>query len=153
GNFRVSNERLASSSFTKCAECHDKGARYDLVEAVKQAQPEPPEPEIVAVSERPRRVFKTPVDPPLGYAGRSSIDAPPQTSPDYFARPDRWRIGFPQDPRYVYGRLINPYRQNIFKGDYPILGQQNFLVVTASSETEANVKRLPVPSDVSAENP
>jgi hypothetical protein len=155
GNFKVSNERITNSRFTKCGECHDKGARYsryEMVEAMKQ--PQPPEP---AAPESPTpaqfEVFRTPVDKPLGYAGRSTIDAPPQTSADYFARPDRWRIGFPSDPRYVYGRLINPYRQNVFKGDYPILGQQNFLVVTASSETEANLKRLPVPSDVSAENP
>jgi len=153
GTFKVSNERIRNSSFTKCGECHDKGGRYELVEAVKEVQPEPPEPEILTAIERPRRVFRTPEDPPLGYAGRSTINAPPQTSPDYFARPDRWRIGFPPDPRYVQGRLLNPYRQNVFKGDYPILRQQNFLVVTASSETDANVKRLPVPSDVSSENP
>jgi hypothetical protein len=152
-NFKVSNERISGSSFTKCGECHDKGARYELVEAMAQPQPEPWQPEIPAATERPRRVFQTPMDALLGYAGRSTVDAPPQTSPDYFARPDRWRIGFPQDPRYVQGRLLNPYRQNVLKGDYPILGQHNFLVVTATSETDASVKRLPVPSDVSAANP
>ncbi|HKF56714.1 MAG TPA: cytochrome c3 family protein [Blastocatellia bacterium] len=155
-NFKVSNERIANSSFTKCSECHDKSARYsryEMVEAMKQPEPPEPEPPVTYTVPPQGEIFKTPIDKPLGYAGRSTIEAPPQTSPNYFARPDRWRIGFPPDPRYVYGRLINPYRQNVFKGDYPIFGQQNFLVVTATSETEANLKRLPVPSDVSAANP
>jgi hypothetical protein len=155
GTFTVSNERIANSKFTKCSECHDKGARYsryEMVEAMKQ--PEPPEPETPPAGMAPQgEIFRTPIDKPLGYAGRSTIDVPLQTSPNSFARPDRWRIGFPPDPRYVYGSLINPYRQNVFKGDYPLFGQHNFLVVTASSETEANLKRLPVPSDVSAEDP
>jgi hypothetical protein len=156
GNFKVSNERIVNSNFTKCSECHDKAARYsryEMVEAMKE-QPQPPEvmPPAVQAPEK-YEIFRTPMDKPLGYAGPSPISVPLQASPDFIDRPDRWRIGFPSDPRYVRGRLLNPYRQNVFKGDYQIFGQQNFLVVTASSETEANVKRLPVPSDVSAANP
>ena len=32
GNFKASNERISDSKFTKCSECHDKGARYSRYE-------------------------------------------------------------------------------------------------------------------------
>ena len=66
---------------------------------------------------------------------------------------DRWRIGFPDDPRYQEGAIYNPYRQNVLKGDYPIFGQHNFLVVVGESESFANARRIPVPSNVSAQRP
>src|SRR5262252_9805237 len=93
GNFKVSNERIANSSFTKCSECHDKSARYsryEMVEAMKQPEPPEPEPPVTYTVPPQGEIFRTPVDKPLGYAGRSTIDTPPQTSPNYFARPDRW---------------------------------------------------------------
>ncbi|HEU4391922.1 MAG TPA: hypothetical protein VFV34_29315, partial [Blastocatellia bacterium] len=98
-------------------------------------------------------VFPTPKDPPRGYAGPSTIDTPAQTTADYAERPDRWRIGFPEDPRFQQGSIHNPYRQNALKGDYPVIGQHTFLVLTAESESFFNARRLPVPSDVSSQRP
>ena len=66
---------------------------------------------------------------------------------------DRWRIGFPPDQRYQKGGLLNPYNQNVLKGDYPIFGQNNFLVLTAESESLVNAKRIPVPSNVASQRP
>jgi hypothetical protein len=66
---------------------------------------------------------------------------------------DRWRIGFPEDPRFEQGAVYNPYRQNVLKGDYPIFRQHNFLVITAESDSLFNVRKLPVPSDVSSQRP
>lgn len=151
-NVRASNDRFTNVSFTKCSECHDRDAA-PVAELPEEAQP--------PLDERPRRVFPvesaavfpTPKDPPRGYAGPTTIDTPAQTSPDSAERPDRWRIGFPEDPRFQKGSIYNPYRQNALKGDYPVIGQHTFLVVTAESESFFNARRLPVPSDVSSQRP
>ncbi|MEW6730625.1 MAG: hypothetical protein AB1489_04740, partial [Acidobacteriota bacterium] len=102
-------------------------------------------------------------DPPLGFAGPSSVRVKkPKTeeeeSGDFIPVDDRWRIGFPEwdrhgdfskaDYPFTKGRLINPYRQNVLKGDYPILGTDKFFVLTLKSETTINTNRLPTPSDI-----
>ncbi len=91
--------------------------------------------------------------------------------PDYFSkrelyptntepRPDRWRIGFIPWRRYTSGvteqpyensspALWHPYRQSVLKGDVPILGQDIFLNLTASSETVTEFRRVPTASGVS----
>jgi hypothetical protein len=83
---------------------------------------------------------------PLGYAPRPPL----RRSDDFLPVPDRWRIGLPggyiQNTR---GSIIDPYNQNILKGDYAFLGQDKFLVVTATSDTLFEARRLPVPSGVS----
>lgn len=66
---------------------------------------------------------------------------------------DRWRIGFPEWNRIVKGNIFNPYRQNVLKGDYPVIGQHTFLVLNFESETFVMTRRLPVPSDVNSVRP
>jgi hypothetical protein len=154
-NVRTSNERFRDVSFTKCSECHDRGAQPGGLAEQVDEQP-PPEDIDPRLATRPRTVaglFRTPADPPLGYAGPSRIDAPEQTTPDEVPRTDRWRIGVPQDPRFETGSVYNPYRQNVLKGDYPLFGQHNFLVILAESDSLFNVRKLPVPSDVSTQRP
>jgi class III cytochrome C family protein len=139
----------------KCADCHDREgtfvAKTDVIPeptvetSVPVVEPEPP---LVKVAP-----FPTPVDPPTGYAGPSRIDNPRQETADAVPNSDRWRIGFPDDPRYQKGEIYNPYRQNVLKADYPIFGQHNFLLVTAESESLLNAKRIPVPSNVAAQRP
>ncbi len=74
--------------------------------------------------------------------------------------PDRWRIGFEPWNRYTSGSiedpfdapepaLWQPYRQSYLKGDLPILGQDVFLDLTASAESDTEFKRIPTPSQVS----
>lgn len=94
--------------------------------------------------------------PPLeikGYSGRSS---PPTAAPggNFLPLPDRWRIGIPGD--YIQntrGGLFDPYNQNVLKGDYPILGQDKFLILTFTSDTLYEARRLPTPSGVSTLKP
>ncbi|MDB6054438.1 MAG: hypothetical protein JWN25_1961 [Verrucomicrobiales bacterium] len=77
---------------------------------------------------------------------------------------NRWRIGFAPWRRYTSGvaetpyetpdpKLWHPYKQSILKGDLPIIGQDIFLNLTASSQTEFESRRLPTPSGVSAARP
>jgi hypothetical protein len=47
--------------------------------------------------------------------------------PDYAASPDRWGA--------FRGRALNPYERNRLKGDYPVIGQDVFVVVTGVSDT------------------
>lgn len=117
--------------------------------------------------------------PPYAYAAypgmrdaRPETDAtagPPEVVPAYdanfMAQPDRWSIPMPEwrryatqpDVPYVNGHWYDPYNRNRFKGDYPISGtgklQRWFFNFTGQSVTGVDVRRLPLPSGVSAENP
>jgi hypothetical protein len=107
-------------------------------------------------------------DPPLGFAGPKSVKVNrPMTDEeqagDFVPVDDRWRIGFPDwdrhgDPTkadypFTKGRLLNPYRQNVLKGDYPVIGTDKFFNLTLTSETFLAARRIPVISDVSAQRP
>lgn len=100
-----------------------------------------------------------PVDPPLGYSGPSGIlPREVQQNSHFVPMEDRWRIGFPEwdrygnghplteDKPYDVGSLWNPYRQNVLKGDYPILGQHNFLTVTATEDLLLEARQVPTPT-------
>jgi hypothetical protein len=65
--------------------------------------------------------------------------------------PDRWRVGLAPDTRHPKGNILNPYRQNILKGDYPIIGQSLFLVASATSDSLVEGHRLPTPSGVTSQ--
>jgi hypothetical protein len=100
---------------------------------------------------------------PLGAAGPTSTrPVPTQTSPDFVPVLDRWRLGFPdwnryerplKDAPFTAGRWWDPYNQNVLKGDYPVFGQQYFLAVSAISDSLAEFRRIPLPSNVSAADP
>ena len=78
-------------------------------------------------------------------------------------RTNRWSIGFTPWRRYTTGdetpylhaapALWHPYRQSILKGDLPIIGQDIFLDLTASSETVFEARRLPTPSGLGSARP
>ena len=92
-----------------------------------------------------------------------------ETVPDYDAnflsQPDRWSIPMPEwqrypsqpDAPYAHRHWYDPYNRNRFKGDYPIAGkgfwQRWFFNFTGESITGVDVRRVPLPSGVSAENP
>jgi hypothetical protein len=74
--------------------------------------------------------------------------------------PDRWRIGFEPWRRYTQGvveqpyetpnpLLWHPYKQSLLKGDLPVIGQDIFLNLTGSTETETEFRRVPTASGVS----
>jgi len=77
---------------------------------------------------------------------------------------NRWRVGFTPWRRYTSGQisetpygaspaLWHPYRQSLLKGDFPIIGEDIFLNLTAGTQTEFEARRLPTPSGVSAARP
>ena len=89
-----------------------------------------------------------------------SADSPTNSEP----RPDRWNIGFTPWKRYTSGvteqpyespepMLWHPYKQSVLKGDVPIIGQDIFLNLTASTQTELEFRRVPTASGVSAAVP
>jgi hypothetical protein len=77
----------------------------------------------------------------------SREEAPEATERNVFSPvEDRWRLGFIRN-------ILNPYTQNVLKGDYPILGQHTFFVFTGVSDTLFEFRDSPVPAGVSAERP
>ena len=98
-----------------------------------------------------------------------AIAGPPEVVPEYdanfLAQPDRWSIPMPDwqryptqpDAPYVAKHWYDPYNRNRWKGDYPIAGkgfwQRWFFNFTGDSITGVDVRRVPLPSGVSAENP
>ena len=92
---------------------------------------------------------------------------PPYGTPEITAEPgvemtDRWRIAPPpyeldEQPRArkigTRGGTVDPYNQNLFKGDLPIFGDDWFLVLTGISDTLSESRTLPTPSGVSAVEP
>jgi len=99
---------------------------------------------------------------PLGAAGQESSASEPQTQTDRRAIRDRWRIGFPEYDRYgdkgargrdipfKKGRWYDPYNQSWLKGDYPIIGNKTFMIISAVSSTTVDLSHTPKPSDVSS---
>jgi len=76
--------------------------------------------------------------------------------------PDRWRIVPPayeldENPRARRigdrGATLDPYNKNLIKGDYPIRGNDTFLVLTGISDTIAESRTLPTPSGVGSARP
>ncbi len=103
---------------------------------------------------------------PLGAAGPETVEAPPRPDhekQDFAPLPDRWRLEFPEWNRigpqfkkpgsgeqpYEKGSLANPYAQNVLKGDYPVIGEDIFYVLTLQSDTLAEGRSFPIPSGVS----
>jgi len=104
-------------------------------------------------------MLRWPVDSPLGYSGPSGIlPREEQENSHFVPMEDRWRIGqpawdrydqgHPPDFEYPYteGALWNPFNQNVLKGDYPILGQHNFFVVTAIENLLIETRQVPTPT-------
>ena len=102
---------------------------------------------------------------PPGYSGSTSVSSEPQQAADRRAMRDRWRIGFPEYDRYgdrgargrdipfKKGRWYDPYNQSVLKGDYPIIGNKTFMVLSGVSTTTLELRRTPTPSDVSSDQP
>jgi len=78
---------------------------------------------------------------------------------------DRWRYAFPEYDRYgdkgARGRDIpfrrnawyNPYDRNVLKGDYPIIGNKYFMILSGVSTTGAEIRRTPSGNNVSSHEP
>ncbi len=73
--------------------------------------------------------------------------------PDSEPIPDRWRIRPPPYQKNVEGHWWDPYNQNVLKGDYPILGQDIFLRMTAATKVKLEGRSVPTASGASAAHP
>ncbi len=115
-----------------------------------------PEPKL-DVPASPDGLLRTKVDPPQGFTGPSGVLPREEQESDHFVpMEDRWRLGFPtwdrygngnplgQDTPYQTGAWWNPYRQNVLKGDYPIIGQHTFLEVTAATLMLMEERQTPI---------
>src|SRR5262245_26076657 len=92
-NVRVSNERFANASFTRCDESHDRQRGYQPVVAQsgdKLAVDEQSEIMATIDPQTAQEANTSDVDEPLGYAGRSRIDRPEPDLPGRVPTPDRW---------------------------------------------------------------
>jgi Carboxypeptidase regulatory-like domain len=110
-------------------------------------------------------IVNAPPREPLGAAGQPSVDSDPQTQSDRREIRDRWRIGFPEYDRYGdkgargrdipfrKGRWYDPYNQSWLKGDYPIIGNKVFMILSAVSSSNIELSRTPKPSDTSSARP
>lgn len=91
---------------------------------------------------------------------QSGIDAVPRYADPFPPEPslqeltDRWRIVPPpyeldERPRH----RLDPYNQNVLKGDLPIRGNDTFLVLSGIADSLVESRTLPTPSGVSANRP
>jgi hypothetical protein len=106
----------------------------------------------------PGNVQRQPIIEPVLRYGTPEISHPEA----YQEMTDRWRIAPPpyELTEKVQGRAIgkkggtlDPYNQNLFKGDLPIFGKDWFFNFTGISDTLAESRTLPTPSGVSAVKP
>lgn len=88
----------------------------------------------------------------INYGGVDDPDVAP-LFPDFSPLPDRWRITPPPYEKNVQGHWWDPYNQNVLKGDFPILGQDIFLKMTAASKTLVEGRRVPIASGPSTARP
>lgn len=93
--------------------------------------------------------------PTPGFSGRSGVLPRSGSNEEYETLEDRWRLGLPEYDRYGLGfprvndypyqpgQLLDPFRQNVIKGDYPILGQHTFFNFTALNSTLFEGRMIP----------
>jgi hypothetical protein len=93
--------------------------------------------------------------------GEPQPEALPPAREVFSETADRWNIPMPETSRYgdggeypyVKSHWYDPFDRNKLKGDEPIIGQQTFLNLTATSETSADGRCLPTPTNVSPARP
>jgi hypothetical protein len=133
------------------------GGAYDVTVSAKGTNPA----QAVLIVQPPSRLTLGPlVSPPPSYAARP---APEAFDDDFQAYTDRWRIVPPPMAYTEESRgLLDPYHQNVLKGDYPIYtfgasedgGEREvFLVLTGVSDTLLEYGGVPVPAGVSTDRP
>jgi len=85
---------------------------------------------------------------------QDSVKVQPNKLQHFEPIPDRWRdIKPPPYELNVEGKWYDPYNQNILKGDYPIIGQDVFFVLTATADNLFEYSRVPTPSGISTFQP
>lgn len=117
------------------------------VEAWLESRPE----ELVTIDMRLQRQGELPRRPLVASAPEDVLRQGPEPD-DLVAVTDRWRLPLEEGATGSRGKW-DPYHQNKWKGDFPIRGEDQFLVLTASSDTLVDGFQVPTPSSVSADDP
>lgn len=120
------------------------------LEAIEQL---PVPPAVPAAATGPSGRYPLPDLKPLGFAGGSTIHAREMGNDEFIPMPDRWRLGVPRYDRYqpkqgmpfVEGSLLDPYNQNLMKGDFPIAGNQHFLNLNVQLNSNLNPREVAAP--------
>jgi hypothetical protein len=125
-------------------------------------QPElgPPAPAIMVATLGSYRVLARRPDADPNWS-EAQPEALPSAQEVFAATADRWDVAMPDARRYgdggeypyVKSHWYDPFDRNKLKGDQPIIGQQTFLNLTATSETAADGRCLPTPTNVSPAQP
>jgi hypothetical protein len=126
---------------------------------VSGAMPSPPAPATVPTGPYPGLRIP-PAPAPLGPLGIAPEQLPPDSA-NFTRAPDRWAVPMPAWDRYGRGgefpytksHWYDPFNRSRLKGDQPIFGQKWFFDFTGTSITGLDLRRLAVPSGVSAEQP
>ena len=97
--------------------------------------------------------------------GDADKAAATKPGPDRREVRDRWRYQFPEYDRYGdkgasgrdvpfrQSRWYNPYDRNVLKGDFPVIGNDYFMILSAVSTTGVEIRRTPSGNNVSSANP
>jgi hypothetical protein len=145
------------------------GHRASLLAAQEQPAPRRPSRE-----ERPKEVVPTPAEaqpaegqpaqPPAGEGAKEGAEEAAPTAEDKLLdhfKPlhklpkvqDRWGI---RPPEYGVNEEIsplNPFRQNVLKGDFPIIGEDIFLTMNFTNRTLNEYRRVPTPTGITGPEP
>jgi hypothetical protein len=124
----------------------DQVASPPLEQIQRLDAPQPtPAPEATPAPVATPRPLPTPLPPRV---------RPASDVPDFVPLRDRWDIAYPPYPgRSVTGSLLDPYNQNVLKGDRPVIGQSVFLVLGATLDVPSELRRQPTASGVSTADP
>ena len=111
-----------------------------------------PAPTPSAPTPAPQAVEPEPA-PPAPSQAAPAAPRPASGEPEFVPLPDRWSIPYPDSPRLVKGGPLDPYNQNVLKGDRPVIGDSVFLVLGATLDLPLEIRGLPVGSGVSTADP
>ena len=128
----------------------DSIPRLDAPAPAPPSAPSAPKPEPKAVEPEPAPPATAPT-PPAQVP--PAAPRPASGEPEFVPLPDRWSIPYPDSPRLVKGGGLDPYDQNVLKGDRPVIGDSVFFVLGATLDLPLEVRGLPVGSGVSTANP
>lgn len=112
---------------------------------------------LVSMYYNPLRTLQAPTPWPLAVTPGEM----PSDAANFSPAPYRWwahmptwqRYNPPGDYPYVKSHWYDPFNRNRIKGDEPIFGQTWFFDLTASSISNIDIRRLPVPSGVTTLSP
>ncbi len=97
--------------------------------------------------------FQTVLSEPFEEIKKAKLDSLKKfkkSLPHFQPIPDRWRgIKLMPYELNAKGHIYDPYNQNILKGDFPIIGQSVFFILTAATESILQGFSVPTPSAVS----